>query len=98
MTGVHSEYLLVSQLNKKTYVNITKEMSHLELFLYNMYDTIKYYVCKKMITNKTVKWDDNKLCETSYTYSKQDYDRKAVCPSNVQNQVSNFADIFGNQV
>ena len=51
-----------------------------------------------MITNKTVKWDDNKLCETSYTYSKQDYDRKAVCPSNVQNQVSNFADIFGNQV
>ena len=98
MNGFRSEYLLVSQLNKKTIDNITKEMTQLELFLYNMYDTIKYYVCKKMITNKTVKWDDNKLCETSYTYSKQDYDRKAVCPSNMQNPVSNFADIFGNQV
>jgi hypothetical protein len=98
MNGFRSEYLLVSQLNKKTIDNITKEMTHLELFLYNMYDTIKYYVCKKMITNKKVKWDDNKLCETSYTYSKQDYDRKAVCPSNMQNPVSNFADIFGNQV
>ena len=98
MNGFHSEYLLVSQLNKKTIDNITKEMTHLELFLYNMYDTIKYYVCKKMITNKTVKWNDNKLCDTSYTYSKEDYDRKAVYPSIAQNPVSNFADIFGNQV
>ena len=98
MNVFRSEYLLVSQLNKKTIDNITKEMTHLELFLYNMYDTIKYYVCKKMITNKTVKWNDNKLCDTSYTYSKEDYDRKAVYPSIAQNPVSNFADIFGNQV
>jgi hypothetical protein len=73
-------------------------MNHLEVFLYNMYDTIKYYVCKKMITNKTVKWNDNKLCDTSYTYSKQDYDRKSVRPSFTQNPIHSFADIFGNQL
>ena len=49
MNGLHSEYLLVSQLGKKTIGNITKEMNHLELFLYNMYDTIKHYICIKMM-------------------------------------------------
>ena len=98
MNGLHSEYLLVSQLGKKTIGNITKEMNHIELFLYNMYDTIKYYVCKKMITNKTVRWNDNKLCDISYTHSKQEYDRKSVRPSFTQNPIQNFADIFGNQI
>ena len=73
-------------------------MNHIELILYNMYDTIKYYICRKMIPNKTVKWNDNKLCDTSYTYSKQDYDRKSVRPSITQNPIHNFADIFGNQI
>ena len=54
MNELHSEYLLVSQLGKKTIGNISKEMNDIEMFLYNMYDTIKYYVCRKMITNKTV--------------------------------------------
>jgi len=98
MNGLHSEYLLVSQLGKKTIVNINKGMTNLELFLYNMYDTIKYYVCKKMITNKTVRWNDNKLCDISYTHSKQEYDRKSVRPSFTQNPIQNFADIFGNQI
>ena len=98
MNELHSEYLLVSQLGKKTIVNINKGMTNLELFLYNMYDTIKYYVCKKMITNKTVRWNDNKLCDISYTHSKQEYDRKSVRPSFTQNPIQNFADIFGNQI
>ena len=97
MNGLHSEYLLVSQLGKKTIGNITKEMNHIELFLYNMYDTIKHYICIKMITTKTVNWND-KLCDVSYTYSKQDYDRTSVRPSITQNPLHNFADIFGNQV
>ena len=98
MNGFHSEFLLASQLNKKTDVNITEEMSRIELIWYNMYDIIKRYVCKKMITNKTVRWNDNHLCDTEYTYSKQDYDRKATCPSITQNHDSDFVDIFGNQV
>ena len=51
----------------------------------------------KMVTNKSVKWRDT-LCHVEYTHSNQEYVRKSDPSSTTPVPVSNFADIFGNQV
>lgn len=53
--------------------------------------------CLKMVTNKSVKWRDT-LCDVEYTHSNQEYVRKSDPSSTTPDPVSNFADIFGNQV
>lgn len=95
---IHADFLLASCIRKKCVpIVIIPHMGKFEMFLYTMYDYIRYVVCLKMVTNKSVKWKDT-LCDVEYTHSNQEYDRKSVPSSTTPDPVSNFADIFGNQV
>jgi hypothetical protein len=95
---MHSDFLVLSRLGKKCSENITSEMTRIELLWYNVRDFLHHYVCLKMITNKRVNWNDNKLCDTADTYSKEEYDRKSIPPTNTQKLESELVDIFGNHV
>ncbi len=71
---------LTDSIQNKSEQNIedNNNMSKNDIFWYNVRNYINYYFCFNLLQNeKKVKWN-KQLCNVSYTYSSQDYDRKII--------------------